>query len=310
VHARLFGPLVSTADPAAHRALFRDVCGMEPGAPVSLARDDTALLFGRGASSVELSMLRTPGADSGVVLSRFSPGSDETIRSGDSKVDRDVLKVVDFYAPDFDAAIAHARACGYDVVESQAEYDLVGEATLREAHLRAPDQLLVAFLGGPAAFFADFVRVTDRRVSEAVGMTLPLSDAKASLDFARDVFGWDVVYEYAIDAPSVAELIGVDQALDVRASSIGSARHEPYLSLIDYGLPPDVGVSLRGRSVAPRRGLLGAVVLVDDLDAVRQAAGSAASGVVDLALEPFGPVRASVVLPPHEIPHLVLEVCP
>ncbi len=306
--ARLFGPLVSTADPTAHRALFRDVLGMEEGDPTALTSADARTLFGGAVSGADVSALRTPGADAGVVVCRFSPDGQETIRSGESKVDRDALKVVDFHAPDFDAAVAHARACGYEVVESQAEYDLVGEATLREAHVRAADGVLVAFLGGPAPFFADFVRVTDRRVSEAVGMTLPLSDAKASVDFARDVFGWDVVYEYAIDAPSVAALIGVDEPLDVSARSIGSARHEPYLSLIDYGLPPDVGVSLRGRSVAPRRGMLGVVVLADDLDEVRRAAGAAASPVVDLALDPLGAVRASVVVPPHEIPHLVVEV--
>jgi catechol 2,3-dioxygenase-like lactoylglutathione lyase family enzyme len=303
--AHLFGPLISARDLDEQARLFVDVFGMAEVGRTRLDKACGQALFGAGAGAVDLLALQTPGVASGVLVCRFDPVSGETIRSYESRVDRDALKVIDFYAPDYEAAIEHARALGYEVVPSQAEYELDG-GTFREAHLWGPDNVVTAFLGGPAAFFADFAQVTDRLVSEVQSISAPVSQAQPVVDFYADVFGWVVVYEYAIDAPTFADLVGVRQQLRLRSRNVGASTREPYLGLIDYGLPPDVGGSLMGRCVPPRRGLLGAVVAVPDVDGVGSRASVDAAGTVALDLPPFGSVRAAVVHPPHGVPHLIV----
>lgn len=304
---RIYGPLISTGDVSAQVRLFQDVFGMtvvDQGewdatttrAVFDLAADDT----GRTA---DVTVLRTPGTDSGVVLVAFDPPSSETVRDWRTRVDRDALKVIDFYAPDYEAALAHARGLGYDVIESEASYEL-DEGTFREAHLWGPDNVVTAFLGGPAEFFSDFAQVVDGRTSEVQSISSPLSHAQPSVDFYREVFGWDVVYEYAIDDPSFAEMIGVDE-LRLQSRNVGPSTREPYFGLIDYGLPAGPGGSLRGRSEAPRAGLLGAVVTSSDLPATAAAAGPAAGRVVD-DLQLLGGTGAVLVRTPHSVPHLVV----
>lgn len=308
VDARVYGPLISAADVEEHCRLFGDVFGMEETGRVELGSDDSRSLFGSEVGTTELVVLQTPGVLSGVVLCGFDPVSDETVRTYESRVDRDALKVIDFYAPDYPAAIAHARSLGYEVVESEAEYELA-EGTFREAHLWGPDNVVTAFLGGPADFFGNFAQVTDRLVSEVQSISAPVSDGRSVVDFYARVLGWDVVFEYAINDPSFSELLGIEEPLELRSRNVGPSTKEPYFGLIDYGLPAHVGGSLLGRPTAPRRGLLGAAVLVDDLDAVCAAAGRECSGErVSFDLAPFGQTRAAQLMPPHQVPHLVLEI--
>lgn len=304
--ARVYGPLVSAADLESHARLFSDVFDMREVDRTHLGVEHSRALFGPGVGTAELLVLETPGVASGVVVVRFDPVSRQTVRAYETRIDRDALKVIDFYAPDYDGALAHARELGYEVVESEAAYELAGE-TFREAHLWGPDNVVTAFLGGSADFFADFAQATDRRISEVQSISAPVSDGQAVVDFYAEVFGWEVVFEYAIDDPSFSALVGVDESLRLRSRNIGPSTREPYFGIIDYGLPEHVGGSLKGRSVAPRRGLLGGVVTVDDIGAVRDAAGPARAGeAVRLELASFGPVEAIVVRPPHEVPHLVI----
>lgn len=308
VDAHVYGPLISAAEVDEHCRLFTGVFGMREAGRVELDAEASRSLFGAEVGTTELVVLQTPGVVSGVVLCGFDPVSDETVRTYETRVDRDALKVIDFYAPDYPAAIAHARSLGYEVVESEAEYELAA-GTFREAHLWGPDNVVTAFLGGPAAFFADFAQITDALVSEVQSISAPVSAGQPVVDFYASVLGWDVVFEYAINDPSFAELLGIDEPLELRSRNVGSSTKEPYFGLIDYGLPSHVGGSLLGRSVAPRRGLLGATVTVADLDAVCAAAGPERSGTpVSLDLAPFGPTRAAIVMPPHEVPHLVIEL--
>ncbi|PVG80792.1 hypothetical protein DDE18_21310 [Nocardioides gansuensis] len=303
---RLFGPLISTGEASAHVRLFSEVFGMMVEDQVSLSPVLTADLLGGPeelGAGAEVTVLRTPGVESGVVLVAFDPTSPETIRDWESRVSRDALKVIDFYAPDYEGAIAHARGLGYEVVEFEASYELP-EGTFREAHLWGPDHVVTAFLGGPAEFFADFAQVVDGRVSEVQSISAPLTDAQPSVDFYREVLGWDVVYEYAIDDPSFAEMVGVEE-LRLRSRNVGPSTREPYFGLIDYGLPPRHDGSLRGRSAAPRRGLLGAVLTGVDLDALVSRAGPAAGPVVDCPTL-LGHSRGLLLGTPHSVPHLAL----
>lgn len=301
----VYGPLISTADPSEHRRLFSSVFGMTELGSAAVPAETALPLFGTEVG--ELVVLQTPGVSSGVVVCRFASPAD-TVRSPDTRLHRDALKVIDFYAPDYEAAIARARGLGYDVIEAEASYDLP-EGRFREAHLWGPDSVVTAFLGGPAGFFEDFAQVTDREVSEVQSISAPLSDAAPVVDFYARVFGWDVVYEYAIDDPSFGELIGADAAFVLRSQNVGPSTRQPYFGLIDYGLPADAGGSLVGRSVPPRRGVLGAVVLTEDLEGVRSAAGPDAAGeTVTVELPGLGAARAATVTPPHRIPHLVIEL--
>ncbi|WP_164477813.1 hypothetical protein [Nocardioides pantholopis] len=304
--SRLFGPLISTDDLSAHLGTFTEVFGLVEEGRTRLDAAAARALFGPAVDGAELVALRTPGVDAGVLLADFRPGSAETVRDESTWIHRDVLRVVDFYAADFAAAVAHARALGCEIEGSEAEYE--GEdAGFREAHLRLPDHVVAAFLGAPADFFADFVQVRDRLASEVVSISLPLTEGAATVAFLEQVLGWSVVYELTFDDPSFSELLGAGEQLRVTARMVGPARNQPYLNLVDYGLPADAGGSLAGRAVAPRRGLLGAVVATTDLDGVRRRAQAAAGPAVTLDLAAFGSTRACRVELPTGVGLLVVE---
>lgn len=284
---------------------------MTETARCELGEGESSPLFLTSGHRATVVVLATPGVSSGVVLCEFHPHSAETVRDWSTRLARDALKVIDFYAPDYEGAIQHARALGYEVVEEQAAYELEA-GTFREAHLWGPDNVVTAFLGGPAEFFADFAQITDRRCSEVQSISAPVSDAAAVVRFYEAVFGWRVVYEYAITDPSFAALIGTDEQLQLRATNVGRSTREPYFGLIDYGVRSATG-SLKGRSRPPRRGLIGAVVVVDDLTETREQAHrisgpEAVPGeAIEVEVSPIGPIRAASVLPPHGVWHVVVE---
>lgn len=309
--AHMYGPLISAGDVDAHVALLRDVFGMEEREVTELSALSARTLFGdgdgeQGLGRVRLVPLQTPGVTAGALLCVFTPASAEQIRTEETRLHRDAFRVIDFYAPDLDAAVAHARSLGHHVEQSEAGYDL-DEGAFREAHLLGPDGVVTAFLSGPRDFFVDFAQVRDRVASEVCSISAPLGAvAGESVAFYRDVLGWDVVFEYAFEDDSFSELVGVQEKLKVTSSTVGFARNEPYINIVDYGTG-HAGPSLVGQSVAPRRGLLGAVVTVTDLDEVRRRAPGAVGGEVTCRVAPLGEVRAAVLHPPHRIPHLLLQ---
>jgi catechol 2,3-dioxygenase-like lactoylglutathione lyase family enzyme len=216
--------------------------------------------------------------------------------------------VVDFHAPDLVATAERAAAAGFGVDVADGAYDMAGTG-LREAHVRGADGLTVALLGGAPGALDPYVRVTDRAVSEVLGITAPVSDVEAAEQFYADVFGWTLVHEYAVDGASVESLVGAGASVRMDGRCIGTAADEPYVGLVTYTADDGrVGTSLRGRATPPRRGLAGAVVVTDDLDDIRERGGAAAGPPVALTLGPFGSTRAALVVPPYEVPHLVIEV--
>ena len=294
---RLYGPLFSTSVLAEHVARLAAVYGMvETGRAPALGGEVVAL--------------RTPGVWAGAVVLRASAPPAYAVRDEATRLDRDALRVVDFYAPDLDEAVAHARGLGYEVEASEASYELA-EGAFREAHLPGPDGTVTALLSGPRDFFTGFAQVRDRVVSEVCSISLPLGDAGPSLAFYEDVLGWGVVYEYAFDDASFSEMVGSSERLRVRSSTVGPARDQPYLNLVDYGRPASASGSLLGRGGLDRRGLVGVVVTAPDLDDVRRGAeahpGASAGEPFEVDLAPFGATRAAVVTSPHEIVHVVVE---
>lgn len=272
-----------------------------------LPADVSTSLLGVSASA-DLVVMRTPGVDSGAVLCQFALDGPEAalIRDEETRLHRDAFRVVDFYAPDFDAAVQHARDAGFPMATSEASYELA-EGSFREAHHAGGDGVVMALLSGPADFFVNFAEVRDRVVSEPVSISLPLSDAPPTIAWYSAVFGWGVVYTYDFVDDSFSELMQVDHELRVRSSTVGPSRQQTYVNIVDYGLGPDQVGSLQGQAVAPRRGLLGLVVLTDDLDDVIGRAGKSAGPAVVVELAPFGRCRMSVLTPPCATPHLVIE---
>jgi len=304
--SRLYGPLISTADPIAHRELFGAVFGLAERGRVVLDREEAGALFGAGAGdATELVALQTPGVDAGVLLCRFAePG--EPLRGEAARLHLDAFRVIDFYAPDFDAAFAHAAEVGYPMASSTAAYE-VAEGAFREAHHAGPDHVMAALLSGPRDFFVEFAEVQDRVVSEPLSISLPLTDAGETTAFYAEVFGWSVVYECDFDDTSFSALIGIEERLVVHASAFGPSREQTYVNLVDYGLPAGTGGSLHGRSVAPARGVLGLVVLTDELDAVVARSGQSQAVVIELDLAPFGQCRVAAIAAPIGAPHLLVE---
>ena len=294
--ARIYGPLFSTADTTAHVTRLVEVFGMAEAGRGELL----------GAPGVAL---RTPGAWAGAVVLQPDPAPARAIREEETRLHRDALRVVDFYAPDLDAAVAHARDLGYGFETSEASYELT-EGAFREAHLAGPDGTVTALLTGPADFFTGFAQVRDRLTSEVCSISVPLTDAGPSLEFYADVLGWGVVYEYAFDDPSFSSMVGSTEPLRVQSSTVGPARDEPYLNLVDYGLPAGTGGSLLGQAGLDRRGLVGVVVTVDSLDELRARAGEACGPAFDLDLAPFGATRGAVLTSPAGIVHVVVEAEP
>jgi catechol 2,3-dioxygenase-like lactoylglutathione lyase family enzyme len=302
----VYGPLISSPHPEAHQRLLVDVFGMETAGRALLDPSGSGRLLGAECST-ELRVLRTPGVEAGAVLCRFdsdAPEAAETVRDEASRIFRDAFRVIDFYVPDFAAALAHAERAGFPMQTKEASYE-TNEGAFREAHHLGVDHVVTAFLHGAADFFTDFAEVRDRVTSEPISISLPLSDAGPTLEWYREVFGWDVVYEYDFVDASFSELMGVDEEFRVRSSTVGPTRQQTYVNIVDYGLPSEVGGSLLARSVAPRRGLLGLVVLTDDLDCVLARAGEGTPVEVDLP--PFGATRAAYVRAPFGAPHLVME---
>ncbi len=304
--SRVYGPLISTAKVADHQRLLGDVFGMVVRGSVAISAQQSAGLLGTDVPA-ELVALQTPGVVAGAVLCRFEATDGvaaETVRDPDARIQFDAFRVVDFYVPDFEKALAHAADAGFPMHTDEASYE-THEGGFREAHPLGADHVVTAFLHGDAGFFTGFAEVRDRVTSEPISISLPLTDAAATVEWYRDVFGWGIVYEYDFVDASFSALMGVDDELRVRSVTIGPSRQQTYVNVVDYGLPAGAGDSLAGRSVAPRRGLLGLVVLTDDLDDVLKGAGGAP--VVGLEFPPYGPTRAAMVSAPFGSPHLVVE---
>jgi catechol 2,3-dioxygenase-like lactoylglutathione lyase family enzyme len=306
----VFGPIISCHSIEAHLALFGDLIGMQAdGAAQALTPSQIQALFGVADRSAQLQVLRTPGTRTGVVLVAFDPAPETCMRERDNALFGDALKVIDFYAPDFDGMVRHIADRGHALEPDIAAYELY-EGRFQEAHLWGPDNVILGLLGGPSEFFQRFASVTDRMFSEVQSISTPVSDLPAIKAFYRDVLGLSTVYEYQIADPSFGDLIGSAGTLDLRACNIGRCTEEPYFGLIDYGLPAGRTPSLREASSTLRRGIIGALVLVSDLDASLVAAqrrGDPHRSRVSLSLPGWSLLAAASVQAPHGVVHLLAQ---
>ena len=178
------------------------------------------------------------------------------------------------------------------MVQEEAAYELEAGA-FREAHLWAGDNVASGHswvdrrTSSPAT--PRFATGWSARCSS---ISSPVSDAAPVLDFYDAVFDWQVIFEYAITDASLAAMLGSGEDVQLRGLCVGNSTREPYFGLMDYGMSSGAA-SLRGRSGPPRRGLVGAVLLADDLTATLSKAREA-GGEQAVAKRPNRPGNGAV----------------
>ena len=303
---RIHGPIVSCADLGVTRPMFEKVFGLTQVAAQKLSRDEVKALWGLDGHSADTVVLDTPGTPFGGRLVQFDPVSPVAIRNRATGFDADALKVIDFYAPDFDVAEAHLKSQGFALKHERAEYDLP-EGHFIEGHLWGPDEVVCALVSGPRDFFGGFVTVKDKTFSEVHSISAPVSDPETVLRFYKDVMGLEIVHEYFIDAESFSKLVGTPHKLQLKARNVGLKRSEPYFGIIHYGLPTDAYQSLRDRAVFPNRGLAGATVMAEAIDVIAEKALAFGAEILAPAIRihvaPYGLVTSMTLRAPHGVIH-------
>lgn len=298
---RIHGPIVSCADLAAHEQVF-EAFGLKPAARASHSAAETLRRFGVVAQSAEEVFLETPQTPYGVTLLRLDPPSDVTIRDPQTGYDADALKVIDFYAPDFDRALQHLREHGIDVLDEIADYEFQG-VRFREAHFWGPDAVVCAVIWGEERFFKDFATVRDRMFSEPQSISGSVSVQAPVVSFLERVFGLSIVFRYGVAAEDFQSLVGGEGDFNLSAINMGLSTAEPYFGLIHYGMAPASFASLKARSRLPHRGLVGATLTVTDADecAVRAAEAGAEmlAPVGDFDIPGFGRCRQTLFRGPN-----------
>jgi catechol 2,3-dioxygenase-like lactoylglutathione lyase family enzyme len=306
------GPVISTGDLARQRALFEGVLGLEAVAEQRLSAGTVAAVFGLSDTTAHSVLLTTPGSRIGVRLVAFEPCSEVTIRPGGVGLQTDALKVVDFFTRDLDRAVARLRSFGFDLVGAPARLELPTGEVFHEAHVRAPDGVMVAFIHPLRARAADYVSVTDRLFSEVQSCSGPVAELEPVRRFYEQGLGLGCGLEYRFESESFGRMIGAGQATLVRANNFGRVVEDVMLGVIHYGLPADLAPpSLRDLCRAPHRGLVAASLSVSDLDALLARCVAAGAEVAvppaSVVLEPWGKVRTATVRGPHGVAHLLVE---
>jgi catechol 2,3-dioxygenase-like lactoylglutathione lyase family enzyme len=307
---RLVGPILSTRDPGPHRELLVEVFGLAPDASIEFDASQSRALWGVDANAAFAELYLTPGTLSGVLLVRLDPPSPRSIRDRRRGDEHDALKVIDFYARDFDASLVALAARGYAVRDSIADYEMA-EGRFREAHLWTEDEVVYALLDGPADFMDRVVQISDRPFSEVMSVSTPTRERDAAMRFYKEVLGFEDVYRYGFDADSFGELVDGSGGMQLTGVNMGTTLDQPFFGLIHYGTRSDTAVSLAGRAGFPDRGIAAALVEVPDLeaciDACREWPGSLLCPPVEIVLGSFGRVSSALLRAPHGIAHQLIQ---
>jgi len=307
---RICGPILSVKHLSDHQHFFGETFAMQSTAKGQLCPTQTGHLLGVDGCAMETVFYQRVPTDFGVRLWQIDPPHDETVREPERGTDLDALKVIDFYAAEFDDSIDALNTAGYRPKDSIARYTLP-EGEFCEAHFWRPDNVVCAVISGPADFFANFVTARDRQFSEPQSISAPVSDVSAVVDFYEHVFGFTELYRYQIANPSFDAMVGTDEPINLSAINIGTDLRAPYLGVIDYGQTASRGASLAGRSRPPMRGLVGVEFAVESVDNIVNAAtrwnASIIAGPSVLTYPPYGPVISCLIEGPHGVIHHVLQ---
>lgn len=300
----LHGPLISTDAPGDWSRLLTGPLGMRRVAHQRFDRAVTRALFGVNDATSMQEIFETPGTDAGVRIVATSPPARAPLRRPDRGTDLDALKVIDFHTRDLSAMLDALAGAGASPAAHVARYALP-EGEIEEAHLWTGDSVVCAFLSGPPGLFESLVTVYDAPVSEVMGISAPVSDARAAHGFYRDGLGLNLVGEYAFESASFARLLGQRAPVRLRARNYGDRPARPFLGIVDYGAAGAGAVSLRGQAGFDRRGLIGLTVLSENVAAtVSRLAALGAETLCppcDVTMAPWGDTVCATVRAPDGI---------
>lgn len=309
MNSKFLGPMICTDAAETWIHLLTEAFGMELVCLQDLSAAEVEGFWGLTGQSAVTLWFETPGTPFGIRVLQLASTSPECIRDPNSGYDCDALKVIDFFTVDFAGARARVEAAGFQLKKEIAEYD-TESGHITEGHLWGPDGVVCALVAGPREFLSEFVTVTDQVVSEVHSVSAPVEDQPAVVAFYASL-GLDEVHRYEVTDESFQHLVGAKDPLHIRAINVGSVRHEPYLGIIHYGLPPNTYQSLAERACLPRRGLVGATIVVPDVrsatKACQQAGATLLAAPAAAQLLPFGTVTSAAVRAPHGVLHQLIE---
>ncbi|MEM7283319.1 MAG: hypothetical protein AAF438_17010 [Pseudomonadota bacterium] len=302
------GPIVSAADMKPHQDFFANLFSMES----TEIRCCNELFNSLSDGPIQTCFVATPKTPFGIRLWQFDPTSKDTVRDKKHGTQPDALKVIDFYAPDFETALQKTKTKGFAVQGDIAEYK-TEDGVFREAHLWRDDNVVCAILSGPKQFMKDFATIQDEVFSEPMAISAPVSRAADVLEFYNEVFGFKCLHEYQVKDNSFDALVGTENAITLRASNLGTHLKAPFLGVIDYGISSSDTTSLKGRSRPPTRGLVGVEISVPNLDETLSKAVPENSHLLMPPTHianypPYGACVAAALEGPHGVLHFVLQL--
>lgn len=301
---RILGPVIISAAPDAQQRLFVDGFGLHAQPPRRLSAAALRARFGIEADAAEVREFSEPLTGTGVLLVAPEPPPADSIRAAGGPLDVDALKVVDFASADINAARARLAAAGFPASEP-ARYPMPEGPAVAEAHVRGPDGITCALLNiTDAPLAARFSRLPEAVIGDIIAVSAPVLDPAPVQAFYEQVLGLRQVYDYRVESPAFAAMIGAPGPVHLGAVNFGTDTRSQYIGIIHYGVPAGQQRSLAGRSGGDHAGLFALRILVTDVAAILARARPeqvlAATATID-------GVRRARLRAPHGVVHLLEE---
>jgi nitrite reductase/ring-hydroxylating ferredoxin subunit/catechol 2,3-dioxygenase-like lactoylglutathione lyase family enzyme len=314
---------VSTADLAASRGLYEGLLGLRPVAEWTFGGSgtDVAALWDLPPGSRGRAVwLEAPGASAGAVrLVEFQPVSRLTATEGARPYDHGLVKNLDFFTDDVDAAYARFRAAGHHFLAPPVTYPVGwgGSVHATEAHMKTPDGVKIALArlaGAPRKAFGE--AAPSAPFTEVAAATQIVADYERAVAFYRDAFDCVPAADTVIGDPGLVAALHLPPGTRLRLCFIGPSRAVGgKVGLVAYeGDGVRDARSLAEQCRPPHRGAVALSFEADDADHFHaRALAHGASEVAvprDLAMPPWGQVRASSVRSPDGILHEIVQARP
>jgi predicted enzyme related to lactoylglutathione lyase len=278
---RFFGPLACVEQIEEHLRFLGTALALEVRAVQRFDRADVAALWGVERRSGGLVWLELGSTGRGLAMLQFTPSADDIIFGDPTAAKSDLVRAVEVEVGDVRAACRSARSMGLGVRPAN-EQDPAAEVTM-----------------------ADGIRVRLRRSQK------PSSSRSLPTRTAEEIGGVEIPVADLAEAAAFYELLEIRYRTrqDDSASDAETAGG-PILTAAAEG-----AVSLRGRCLPPRRGLVGLLFDTDAVSDVRRRVESAEGRglgcrVVASArglIHPRGVVESLLVQAPNGILHQFLS---
>lgn len=302
---------LSVADLRAARRLYEEQLGMRLVAEGDVSPSDAgvrALWDLPAGTGGRVAWLEQPGAGSGAIrLVEFEPRSPIVVTDGARPYDHGLIKNLDFFTDDVDAAYARLTAAGVPFLAPPVCYPVPwGRGVLAcEAHSAALEgvKLSVArLLGAPRKAFGEATHETP--FTEVAVAAQVVADHRAAVRFYCDAFDCVPAVDTAIEDEKLIAALRLPPGTRLRVCFIGPPQAVGgKIGLLAYeGDGVKDARSLAARSRPPHRGAVMMSFECDDVfhrHALAIACGATeAAPPTSVDLLPFGRVRASSVRSP------------